>query len=101
MNHVKFVNDVATGSQTNREDRRDRFSKIRQGRREGFVQSSNCRQTCTRLEKTDKQRMWIGANRFGALDLNEGGQDFEEVNSVHVVQEIVEITVDSGAVKSV
>ena len=41
------------------------------------------------------------SNRFDILNVTESGQEFEEVNAVDVVQEIVEIIVDAGATKNV
>ena len=82
MNHVKFVKDDAKGSVKIREDR----SK---------------RQTCKRLETTDGTTNASRSNNFGVVNLTDSGLDVEKVNAVDVVQEIVEITVDSGAARSV
>ena len=82
-----------------REDRRDGFSKIREDCDGGFVQSY--RKTRKRLEKTDGTTNVNRSNKFDVLNQTESGLEFEEVNAVDVVQEILEITVDSIAAKSV
>ena len=46
-------------------------------------------------------RVRVDANKIDVLNLTERGLEVEEVNAVAVVQEIVEITLDSGAAKSV
>ena len=40
-------------------------------------------------------------NKFDVLNLTDHGVEVEEMNAVDLVQEIVEITVDLGSVKSV
>ena len=47
------------------------------------------------------RRMRMGATSLTFLKLTESGLEVEEVNVVAVVQEIVEITVESGAAKGV
>ena len=57
--------------------------------------------TRKRLEKTDGTTNVNRSNKFDVLNQTESGLEFEEVNAVDVVQEILEITVDSIAAKSV
>ena len=83
-----------------REGRRGEFSNIREDRDDGFVQSSK-RMTCKRLEKTDGTTNANRSNKFDVLNLTESRLEVEEVKAVDVVQEIVEITVDSGVAKRV
>ena len=82
-----------------REDRLDGFSKIRadQGDEFGFYSR---RRTCKCQEETDETKCANRRNRFLALTAIESDDD-EEVNAIETVQEVVEITVDSGAAKSV
>ena len=84
---VKFVKIDVMGSV--------KFGKTCDG---GFVQSY--RKTC----KSGEDRWTTNVNRsnkFDVLNQTESGLEFEEVNAVDVVQEILEITVDSIAAKSV
>ena len=85
INHVKLVKDGATGS--------EKFAN--------WVRPSSHRQTCKLLEKTDGTTEMDRRNKFDVLNLTESRQELEKVNAVDMVQEIVEITVDSGAAKSV
>ena len=82
-----------------REDRRDGFSKIHadQGDEFGFYSK---RRTCKCQEETGETISASRRNQFLALTAIESDDD-EEVNAIETVQEVVEITVDSGAAKSV
>ena len=82
-----------------REDRRDGFSKIHadQGEEFGFYSR---RRTCKCEEEMGETKSTSRRNRFLALTTIESDDD-EEVNAIETVQEVVEITVDSGAAKSV
>ena len=82
-----------------REDRRDGFSKIDADKGDEFGFSSR-RRTCKCQEETGETRSTSRRNRFFALTAIESDDD-EEVNAIETVQEVVEITVDSGAAKSV
>ena len=91
--------DQRDGLRQIREGRSDGFSKIREDGDDGFVQKPN-RKTRKRLEKTDEMTSANWSNKFDVLKLTDSELE-EEVNAVNVVQEIVWITVDSGAAKSV
>ena len=97
-NSVKIHADQRDGLSKIREELRDGSSKIREGQRDllrtiradredGFVQGPK-RKTSSRSTK------------FDILNVMERGLGVEEVNAVDAVQEIVEITIDSGAAKS-
>ena len=58
------------------------------------------RKTCKCQEETGETKSTSRRNRFLALTAIESDDD-EEVNAIETVQEVVEITVDSGAAKSV
>ena len=79
--------------------RRDGFSKIRADQGVGFGFYSR-RRTCKCQEEADKTKNARRNNRFFALTAIDGGED-GELNAVEAVQEILEITVNSGAAKSV
>ena len=100
MNHVISVKDDAMGSVKFVEVNVMGSVKSVKIVVTGFVQSSQ-RQTCKRLEKTDEMTNANRSNNFDALNLTESGLEVEAVNAVYVVQEIAEITVDSGAAWSV
>ena len=91
--------DQCHGFSKIREDRRDGFSKIHADQGDGFGFYSR-RGTCKCQEEADETKNARRNNRFFALASIESEQD-EEVNAVEAVQEIVEITVDSGAAKKV
>ena len=80
-------------------DQRDGFSEIRADQRDGFGQNSR-RKTCKYREKADETKNACRHYQFFKLTSIES-EDGEEVNAVEAVQEIVEITVDSGAAKSI
>ena len=80
-------------------DRRDGCGETRADRRDGFGFYPR-RKTCKCQEKADEMKSASWNNPFFALTAIES-EDNEEVNAVEAVQEIVEITVDSGAAKSV
>ena len=79
--------------------RRDGFSKIRADQGVGFVFYPR-RRKCKCQEDADETKNVSRNNQFFALTAIDGGED-GEVNAVEAVQEILEITVDSGAAKSV
>ena len=83
-----------------RDGRRDGFSKNREDRDDGFVCSSK-RKTCKREERTDGTTDVTRSNKFDVLNLTESGLKVDEVNAVDELQEVVEITDDTGAAKSV
>ena len=91
--------DQRHGSSKTRADQCDGFSKIRadQGDEFGFYSR---RRTCKYREEADETKNASGNNRFLAMTAIES-DDYEEVNAIETVQEVVEITVDSGAAKSV
>ena len=91
--------DQRDGFNKNREDRRDGFSKIHADQGDGFGLYSR-RRTCKCQEETGETKRTSRRNRFFALTAIESDDD-EEVNAIETVQEVVEITVDSGAAKSV
>ena len=106
---VKFMQINVMDSSRSRADQRDGSSEIRVEQHDGFSQNSR-RKTCThavsvvsshndvrrkRVTKSTSRR-----NRFFALTAIESDDD-EEVNAIETVQEVVEITVDSGAAMSV
>ena len=80
-------------------DQRDGFDESHEDQRDGFGRSSRKR-TCKYQEKADEAKNACKHNPIFALTAIES-EDDEEVNAVEAVQEIVEITVDSGAAKSV
>ena len=82
-----------------RADQRDGFSKIRADQRDEFGFYSR-RRTCKCQEETGETKRTSRRNRYFALTAVESDDD-EEVNAIEIVQEVVEITVDSGAAKSV
>ena len=82
-----------------RADQRDRFHKIRADHGDGFGFYTR-RRTCKCQEETGETKSTSRRNRFFALTAIEKDDD-EEVNAIETVQEVVEITVDSGAAKSV
>ena len=92
------------------EDQRDGFSKIRADQRDGSSKIRadhgdefgfySRRRTCKCQEETGETKRANHRKRFLALTAVESDND-EEVNAIETVQEVVEITVDSGAVKSV
>ena len=82
-----------------REDRRDGFSKIHSDQGHEFVFYSRTR-TFKCQEETGKTKSTSRRNRFLALTAIESDDD-EEVNAIETVQEVAEITVDSGAAKSI
>ena len=81
-------------------NRGDGFIKIRRDRDDELCQNSR-RRTCKRQEKVYETTSASQRNKFDVLRSIESGSEDEEVNAVDVVQEIVEITVDSGAAKGV
>ena len=82
-----------------REDRRDGFSKIYADKGDEFGFYSR-RRTCKCQEETGETKSASRRIRFLALTAIESDDD-EKVNAIETVQEVVEITVDSGAAKSV
>ena len=99
MDSVKFVQISVMDPVKIRADQRDGFSKIRadQGDEFGFYSR---RRTCKCQEETGETKSASRRNRFLALTAIESDDD-EEVNAIETVQEVVEVTVDSGAAKSV
>ena len=95
----KIRADQRDGSSKIRADQRDGSNKIRadQGDEFGFYSR---RKTCKCREETGETKRANQRNRFLALTAVESDDD-EEVNAIETVQEVVEITVDSGAAKSV
>ena len=95
----KIRADQRDGSSKIRADQRDGFSKIPidQGDEFGFYSR---RRMCKCQEETGETKRANRRNRFLALTAVESDDD-EEVNAIETVQEVVEITVDSGAAKSV
>ena len=95
----KIRADQRDGSSKIRADRRDGFCKITadQGDEFGFFSR---RRTCKCREETGETKCANRRNRFLALTAVESDDD-EEANAIETVQEVVEITVDSGAAKSV
>ena len=91
--------DQRDGSSKIREDRRDGFNKILADQGDGFGFYSR-RRTCKCQEETGETKSTSRRNRYLALTAIESDHD-EEVNAIETVQEVVEITVDSGAAKSV
>ena len=91
--------DQSHGSSKIRADQFDGFSKIHtdQGDEFGFYSR---RRTCKCQEETGETKSASRRNRFLALTAIESDDD-EEVNAIETVLEVVEITVDSGAAKSV
>ena len=103
---VKLVQITVMDAVTNHDgfsrgdaDRRDGCGETRADRRDGFGFYPR-RKTCKCQEKADEMKSASWNNPFFALTAIES-EDDEEVNAVEAVQEIVEITVDSGAAKSV
>ena len=94
MNDAKFVKDDATGSVQS-----DGLSTIREDPSDGLAQSSK-RRTYKRVENTYGTLNVHRSNKFDVLNLAERGLKVVEVNAVGVVQEIVEIDVDSAAAES-
>ena len=90
----KIRADRYDGSSKIRADQRDGFSKIRadQGDEFGFYSR---RRTCKCREETGETKCANRRNRFLALTAVESDDD-EEVNAIETVQEVVEVTVDSG-----
>ena len=90
MNSVKFAQSKRDGFSKIRADQRDGFSKIPadQGDEFGFL-----------FEEKDVQMS--GGNGRDEMREPTKPDDDEEVNAIETVQEVVEITVDSGAAKSV
>ena len=78
-----------------REGQSDRLRKIREDREDGFVQRPK-RKTCKRKEQRDEMTNASRSNKFDVLNMAARGLEFEDVNAVDVVQEIVEIIVVSG-----
>ena len=95
----KIRADQRDGSSKNRADQRDGFSKIPADPGDEFGFYSR-RRTCKCREETGETKCANRRNRFLALTAVESDDD-EEVNAIETVQEVVEITVDSGAAKSV
>ena len=91
--------DQRDGFSKIREDRREGLSKIRADQSDGFFFYSR-RRTCKCQEEADETKNAIRNNRFFAL-APIGSEEDEEVIAVEAVQEIVEISVDSGAAESV
>ena len=91
--------DQRDGFSKIRADQCDGLSKIRadQGDEFGFYSR---RRTCECQEETGETKSASRRNRFLALTAIESDDD-EEVNAIETVQEVVEVTVDSGAAKSV
>ena len=84
-----------------REDRRDGFSKIREDRDDARSKvDAKDMQTTGENGRNDECESKQSV-RLDVLEVIESELEDEEVNSVDVVQEVVEITVDSGASKSV
>ena len=96
---IKIRAEQRDGCNKIREDRRDGFSKIHadQGEEFGFYSR---RRTCKCQEETGETKSTSRRNRFLALTTIESDDD-EEVNSIETLQEVVEITVNSGAAQSV
>ena len=57
------------------------------------------RKTYKRQGGTKEMTSTSRTNKFDVLNMSEHGLEVEEVNAVDVVQEIVDITVESGADK--
>ena len=91
-----------------REEQRDGFSILREGQCDGLMEIREFRADRfdqTPKRKTCKQRDEMTSasrsNKFDVLNFTELPLEVEDVKAVDVVQEIVEITVDSGTAKSV
>ena len=91
--------DQRDGSIKIRADQRDGFSKIPVDQGDEFEFYSR-RRMCKCQEETGETKRVNRRNRFLALTAAESDDD-EEVNAIETVQKVVEITVDSGAAKSV
>ena len=106
----KIHADQGDGFGKIRADQRDEFSKIRADQRDGPSKIHadqgdgfgfySRRRTCKCQEETGETKSTSRRYRFFALTAIESDDD-EEVNAIETVQEVVEITVDSGAAKSV
>ena len=59
------------------------------------------RKTCKRLENTDETTSSSRSNKCDVLEQIDSDLEVKEVNLVDLVQEVAEITVDSGAAESV
>ena len=102
--------DQRDGFSKIRADQRDGTSKIRAVQRDGLSKIHadqgdefgfySRRRTCKCQEETGQTKSTSRLNRFVALTAIECDDD-EEVNAIETVQEVVEVTVDSGAAKSV
>ena len=91
--------DQRDGFSKIRADQRDGSSKIHADQGDGFGFYSR-RRTCKCQEETGETKSTSRRNRFFALTAVESDDD-EEVNAIETVQEVVEITVYSGAANSV
>ena len=112
VGNVEEMEDEAVNDAFNKDgaDQRDEFIKIRADQRDGFSKIHahqgdefgfySRRRTCKCQEEAGETKSASRRNRFLALTAIESDDD-EEVNAIEIVQEVVEITVDSGAAKSV